>query len=219
MDFQSNRLCLRPAIPQIALAAKYLDDAVSAHISGRPKLAADLIVAANMPAIREWGESLWGKASPYVKFRFVPGAPAILSQAEREKLRMPNTAERQRLHARDGYHCRFCGIPVIRAEVRNRLRELYPDALPWGKTNMTQHPAFQTMWAQYDHVLPHARGGDNDPSNVIITCAPCNFGRMNYTLEEVGLSDPRLREPVQPSWDGLERLLLYRNKPVPIPVG
>lgn len=83
----------------------------------------------------------------------------------------------------------------------------YPDAVPWGRKNSEQHAAFQAMWMQYDHVLPHAKGGTNDLSNVVISCAPCNFGRMEFTLEEVGVEDPRLREPVRSTWDGLERFL------------
>jgi 5-methylcytosine-specific restriction endonuclease McrA len=203
-----GRLCLRPAIPEITLAAEYLDAAISAHMAGDAEKAADLIRAANIPAIRDWVESLWGKASPYLQFRIVLDAPLTQSRAERVALRMPNSEEKRLLLARDGHHCRFCGIPVIRLEIRNRLRKLYPKALPWPTdSNETQHPAFQAMWVQYDHVLPHARGGTNALGNMVITCAPCNFARMNYTLEEVGLADPRLREPIRSSWDGLERLL------------
>ncbi|MCG8043042.1 MAG: HNH endonuclease [Candidatus Thiodiazotropha endolucinida] len=120
---------------------------------------------------------------------------------------MPNDAEKKQLHERDGYHCRFCGVPVIRKEVRSAIKKLYPNALQWERKNIEQHAAFQAMWLQYDHVLPHARGGNNDLENVVITCAPCNFGRMDYLMEEVGISDPREREPVKSSWDGLERIL------------
>jgi hypothetical protein len=63
------------------------------------------------------------------------------------------------------------------------------------------------MWAQYDHVVAHARGGDNSIENTIVTCAPCNFAKMNYTLDELGLSDPRTRHPFKSDWDGLERVL------------
>jgi hypothetical protein len=200
-------LCLRPAIPEIGVAAEYLSAAVSAHLAGDPRSAAGLIRATNLPVIRDWVESLWGKASPYVHFQEVSNAPPILSRADRLLLRMPNQAEKRLLIERDGYHCRFCGIPVIRAEIRNRLRRFYPDALPWPTvSNKAQHPAFQAMWVQYDHVLPHARGGTNEMKNMLIACAPCNFARMNYTLEEIGLADPRLREPVRSGWDGLERL-------------
>ena len=66
---ESFRRCLRDSIPEIADAARYLDAAVSAHHAGRPDLADTLIRLADIPMIREWTESLWGKNSPYVKVR------------------------------------------------------------------------------------------------------------------------------------------------------
>ncbi len=203
----SNRRCFRSPIPEISDAARYLDAAVSAHLAGQNELAESLIRAADMPAIREWTESLWGSASPYVQYRVVAGAPPNLPTDQRIKMRMPSPPEKLLLHQRDGYRCRFCGVPVIRSEIRQALKKLYPNALSWGTRNPEQHAAFQAMWLQYDHLLPHARGGNNDLDNVLITCAPCNFGRMNRTVDEVGLLDPRTREPVQSTWDGLERLL------------
>jgi 5-methylcytosine-specific restriction endonuclease McrA len=160
-----------------------------------------------MASIRDWTESLWGKRSPYVHYRRLPDSPATLERAQRVKFRMPTAEDRRVLHLRDGYHCRFCGIPVIRKEIRERLRKLYPRLSLWGRTNAECHAALQATWAQYDHILPHSRGGDNDLRNIVITCAPCNFGRMSYTLEEVGLADARTREPVISAWDGLERLI------------
>jgi 5-methylcytosine-specific restriction endonuclease McrA len=201
----SDRPCLREPIPEIADAARYLDAAVSAHLVGRFDLAEALIRLADIPAIREWTESLWGANSPYTQYRVVAIAPPIFPKDQRVKVRMPTALEKQLLHQQDGYHCRFCGIPVIRSEIRDRLRKFYPDTLPWGKTNPEQHAAFQALWLQYDHLLPHARGGTNDLDNIVITCAPCNFGRGSYTLEEVGLADPRIREPIHSTWDGLER--------------
>lgn len=192
---------LREPIPEIAQAASILDEAVSHHLAGRADNAQSLIKQANLSIIREWTESLWGTNSPYVKIR--PDASIVkLPKEARIKVRMPNSVEKRNIHARDGYNCRFCGIPVIRAEVRQRIAKIYPI---WGRKNYEQHAAFQAMWAQYDHVLPHSKGGDNDLENVILTCAPCNFARMDYTLEEVGLNDPRAREPVKSSWSGLER--------------
>jgi 5-methylcytosine-specific restriction endonuclease McrA len=196
---------LRAAIPEIAAAAHDLDAAVTAHSAGEFAEAAELIRRTNLDVIRDWTESLWGSKSPYVRLRAIPDAPPSLAKDQRIKVRMPTTAEKRSLFERDGFHCRFCGIPVIRSEVRQRIRAAYPDALPWGTTNPTQHAAFQAMWLQYDHLLPHARGGGNDLNNIVITCAPCNFARMNSTLEEVGLLDPRTRDPVRSSWDGLER--------------
>jgi 5-methylcytosine-specific restriction endonuclease McrA len=206
------RICLRDPIPQIAEAARYLDEAVSAHLAGKSDLAEELIRRADMPEIREWSESLWGKNKTHRNIRMIQNAPASIAREQRTGGRMPPTAVKRALLKRDGYHCRFCGIPVIRETIRRRIKAVYPNALSWGRTNLTQHAAFQAMWVQYDHILPHARGGDNSLDNMVITCAPCNFGRMNYCLEEVGLIDPRTREPVRSSWDGLERFEMRRTR-------
>lgn len=199
------RSCLRQPIAEIRYAASLLDLAVTEHQTGRKEVAAKLIVEANNPLIREWTESIWGSNSSYTQYREVLDIPAILPKEHRVPVRMPSAVEKSLIHQRDGFHCRFCGIPVIRKEIRVKIAAAYPDALPWGRTNQTQHAAFQAMWAQYDHVLPHARGGNNELDNVVLTCAPCNFGRMSFTLEEVGLIDPRTSVPYKSDWDGLER--------------
>lgn len=207
MNKESLRKCLRDPIPEIFDASRYLDAAVSAHLSGNHKLAEELIKYSDMPVLRDWTESLWGSDSPYVKKRNIPGAPPSLHKDQRINVRMPTASEKQELHDRDGYVCRFCGIPVIRMEIRKAIQEEYPSALSWGSKNIEQHAAFQAMWLQYDHVLPHARGGNNELRNIVITCAPCNYGRCDSLVEEVGLLDPRDRDPVKLTWDGLERFL------------
>jgi hypothetical protein len=207
----TGRLCLRPAIPEIGIAAGYLDEAVSAHLANQHDLAKQLIIRANEGEIRaaliEWIESISGKASPYTQYRKVEEAPAR-GKAQRTPYRAPTPAEKRLLHERDGYCCRFCGIPVIRREVRERFRKLYGGVVvPWGNTAKELHAALRVMWAQYDHILPRSRGGNDELNNIVITCAPCNYGRGDYTLAEAGLIDPRARDPIQSPWDGLERLL------------
>ncbi len=202
-----TRSCFRDPIPDFVEACRLLDDAVTSHLSGNNAAAERLIREANMPILRSWLESVWGANSPYVQYRIVPNAPQVLSRSAREEARMPSHKEEKYLHLRDGFHCRFCGLPVIRSQVRQAMARAYPDALPWGRKNADQHAAFQAMWVQYDHIVPHARGGTNDLENIVVACSACNYGRMSYLLEEVGISDPRLRDPVQSSWAGLERFL------------
>ena len=205
-DQNSNlRSCLRDPVPEIFDSARYLDAAVSAHHAGKRAIADELIRLANDPAVREWVESLWGAGGPWTRPLHVEQPVPFMRREERLKVRMPSMADKKALLARDGLHCRFCGIPLIRAETRSLMCQAYPQALPWGIRNVDQHAGFQALWLQYDHLLPHARGGTNDLGNMIVTCAPCNNGRSNLTLEEVGLSDPRLRDPVRSTWDGLER--------------
>jgi len=202
---QTDRHCLRAPIPEVLDVARYLDAAVSAHIAGNLGLAGALIRQADIPSVRQWLDSIWGSKSPYVMYRAIANSPPTLPDDARVGARMPPESVKRELIKRDGYHCRFCGIPVIRSEIRDRVRQIYPDQLQWGNSNATQHAGFQALWLQYDHLLPHSRGGQSVVENMIITCAACNFGRMQFTLEEVGLSDPRNRQPVTSLWDGLER--------------
>lgn len=203
------RVCLRPPIPEIAIAAGLLNDAVTAHIDGRVSEAESLIEQANIPAIREWAKSLVGKNSEYNKPRFrLPRQE--FSAAQRDECRMPSSESKRILHVRYGYHCCFCGTPIFREQVRTRLVDLYPKAIPRSQKEAGRHAAIYVMKAQYDHLVPYSRGGRNDLENLVVTCVPCNFGRNNFTLEEMGLSDPRTSQRVEcivPDWDGLERLL------------
>jgi hypothetical protein len=192
-------------IPEITVAAGHLNLAVTAHLNGDFSEAEDRIRLADIHKISDWTEALWGRS--HALTRRSVGTSSSLPKDERVKARKPRASEIRLLLARDGFHCRFCGIPVIRSEIRKHLQSAYPDALRWGKTNPDKHAAFKALWMQYDHVVPHAHGGTNEVENVIVACAPCNCARMDCTLEEVGLEDPRMRMPVQSSWDGLERLI------------
>jgi hypothetical protein len=198
------RKCLLDPIPEIFEAADYLKASWSAHLRGNIEMAEELIRLADSPRITDWAESLWGAGGPWTRPSLVGDAPTLISKEQRVAARMPSKTEQAALLARDGYHCRFCGIPLIRSETRRRIRNLYPKALRWGNRNGEQHAGFQAMWLQYDHVLPHARGGTNEYDNLIVSCAPCNNGRSNLTLEEAGLADPRLRAPIRSDWRGLE---------------
>lgn len=197
--------CFREPIPELFDVARYLDAAVSAHLAGHTDLASSLFTVANCDKARAWLESIWGKKSQYVCVGAVARPP--VDPAERVPVRMPTKAQIAQLHARDGFHCRYCGIPVVRPEIRKLACQLYPQVVTWGSTNASQHAGFQTLWAQYDHVVPHSYGGTNDLENLVVSCAACNFGKMSYPLEELGLADPRDHAPVQSQWDGLERLL------------
>lgn len=196
------RLCFRKPIPEIFEAAGYLVLAGRAHRAGNSRLAERLITDADIPAIAGWTDSIWGKVTQKVHgFIAVPGSPPLMPLSMRPKPRMPTAATKRALIARDGYHCRFCRIPVIRSETRRRIRMAYPVAARWGTRNLDQHSALQCLWLQYDHLLPNQRGGSSDLENLIVTCGPCNFGRMEHTIEEARMMNP-LDRPLEPSWTG-----------------
>ena len=203
---RAPRLCISIPPPHITDVARYLDAAVTAHLHGDTSLAEQLIRAADMPEIYRWLRPIWANSDLHLRVSHAAPTPSV-SKDLRIKARMPSTAEKQLIHQRDGYTCRFCGMPVIRPEIRARMMRSYPTALRWGRKEAEQHAAFQAMWAQYDHVLPHALGGTNDLDNIVLACAACNFGRGGYSLEDVGVEDPRQRAIAKSQWDGLERFI------------
>ena len=129
---------------------------------------------------------------------------------------MPSRSVERTIYARDGYRCRFCGCRVVLSAARDVMRARVPDAIPWGLTAKDQHGAFFALTATLDHLVPHSRGGTNEADNLLTTCWPCNFGRGDALIEEIGLLDPRSRLPVVDDWDGLARLLRHKG-PAPVP--
>jgi 5-methylcytosine-specific restriction endonuclease McrA len=206
--------CFRAPIPEIFEAAHLLNCAAAAHLSGDPVAADQALRAADMSVIGEWLDSIWlGRNEPYRHVQKVADLPPVLPKSERFKPRDATPEMKRALVARDGHHCRLCGIPLVRPEVRKVLTQHYPKAARWTGIKATeQHRGLQVMWLQYDHVVVHSRGGETTMDNLVVTCPACNFGRDRFMMAEVGLRDPRLH-PRSPcwelwrDWDGLERIL------------
>lgn len=208
------RDCFRDPIPEIFDAANLLDQAVSAHLDGDVARADKCIRAADFPVIGEWLDPIWsGHNNEIRSIRIVEGLPPVLPKEQRCQPRDATPAMKKALLQLDGFHCRLCGIPLVRPEVRKFLKKLYPDAVRWtGTRARDQHRGLQVMWAQYDHVVVHSRGGPTTLENLVVTCPACNFGRDRYMMSEVGLRDPRAHSRSSTwvnwrTWDGLERIL------------
>lgn len=209
-DYLAPRRCLRAPIPELFECAWLLDLAVGAHLNGDRALVVQLLETTNSQTVRDYVESLWGAQAlwpeqvHYKRLRPVPGLP---ERRKGVKDRTPDRQTKRALAARDGFQCRYCGIPVIPADVRMAFAGDYPDLGLWGRTNPTQHAGFQALWLQYDHVLPAALGGTSAMENLVIACAGCNFCKWDHHLDEMGLHNP-LDFPVHKTgWDGLTRYL------------
>jgi len=123
-DFWASRRCLLSPIQEIFDAAELLKQACEAHNLDHVAEAADLIVKADMPILAEWTESLWGPENPEIhRYRKIENLPPLLTKDQKLSQRMPVASVRKRLIRRDGYHCRYCGIPVIRQETRNAIKK------------------------------------------------------------------------------------------------
>jgi 5-methylcytosine-specific restriction endonuclease McrA len=207
------RDCFRDPIPEIFEAATLLSYAAKAHLNGDSGRADALLRAADISAIGDWLDPIWLNPSNNRIGNQVQDLPPVLHKAERHLPRDAPTEMKRALVARDGHHCRLCGLPVVRAEVRKLLNRLYPEAARWsGSKASQQHRGLQVLWLQYDHVVVHSRGGQTSLDNIVVTCAACNYGRDRFMMSEVGLRDPRVyaRAPYwigYREWDGLESLL------------
>jgi len=213
VDYWAPRRCLRDPVPEIGIAAALLGEAADAFLVGDYARAELRIREADRSEIREWIESLWGarKDNPdqqhYHRLRPLDPLRSPLPKALRAPARMPSTADKAEILARDGWNCRYCGIPLVDTRARNVLQRYFPDALRWGVRNVDKHSAFQCMVPEYDHILPHSHGGTSSLENTILCCGPCNCGKFNRLLDEHGLIDPRSRSFEKSDWDGLTRLL------------
>ena len=193
-------------IPEVFEAATLLSQAVDAHLAAHFDLAKRLIAAANISAIKLWREPIESK-TPWKR---LPGDSPSVPKHLRAMPRDASAETRKLALQRDGHHCRFCGMPLIPAETRKAMMAVYGDVIPWSRRISESHAAFDCLTVSYDHVVPHERGGTSDLENIVITCSPCNYGRMNFTLTEVGVMHPS--QPAGPprwagyeTWDGLQR--------------
>lgn len=203
-DFSAPRQCFAIPPQEVYQAVELLDTAADLILAGEHGKAAALITEADKIEVYTFVCRIWGPTDVNIhRYRAVPGAPPKLKTT---KERMPAARVKQDIHLRDGWQCRFCGIRVIWPAALTVIRKMFPDVVRWGSRDAEIHSAFLALKAVVDHILPHSRGGDNDPYNLVTTCGPCNYGRSYWTLEEVGLADPRLRPPVVDGWDGLTRL-------------
>jgi len=193
-------------IPELEIAAKYLDQAVNLIIDNKFELAKELIVRADFLEICEYSLLITGKINPAIHWQKEMPSESERS-IDRAKLRMPSAKIELKIAVRDGWRCRFCETKVISKKARNILHDLFPEQARWGRKNNEKHCGLSALTSSLDHLLPHSRGGTNDPDNLVTACGPCQSGRNQWTLEEVGFNDPRQRKPIVDKWDGLTKLI------------
>ncbi len=203
-----------PLIPEISQCADLLSNAVDAVLRGNDADARALLKQADMPALRIYTERVIGKIDPAIHLQ--SSNPVfdreILGKSDK---RMPSRKAEHEVYVRDGWRCRYCGSRVVAREARARLNKLFPVEARWARANAGRHSGLFTLSVSLDHILPHSRGGSNLPDNLVTACTPCQFGRNQWTLEEVGFAHPRLTEPLVNDWDGLLRIIGHEKRTTP----
>jgi hypothetical protein len=104
---------------------------------------------------------------------------------------------------RDGFVDRYSGNRLVFPAVLRILSVLLPDEFPFHRNwkMIETHPAYWELFPTLDHVVPIARGGQDNETNLVSTSMLRNSAKANWTLEELGWS---LHPPGSLSeWDGL----------------
>lgn len=113
-----------------------------------------------------------------------------------------------RVFVQDGFIDRYSGSRLVFPPVLKVISRVLPTEFPFhAHWKMTEcHIAFWELTAVVDHVVPIARGGTNEETNLITTSMLRNNAKANWTLEELGW---RLLPPGDfRQWDGLMKWFL-----------
>ena len=157
---------------------------------GNLELAIETLRKTNDGKIRDWYVE-HGQMSGFFRLKALgsKSAPKYFGELD------PNTSitnfETQ-VYERDGFKCAYCGNDVVHTRILKRMETLVgPESFRTSGTNAERHGTVFILRATADHVVPISRGGRTELSNLVTSCWSCNYGKSSYTLEEIGLKDPR----------------------------
>lgn len=89
---------------------------------------------------------------------------------------------------RDGFIDRYSGKRLVFPPVLKIMSNALPMDFPYHPHwKMDQcHVAYWELYPTVDHVVPLARGGNGDETNLVCTSMLSNGAKANWTLEELG---------------------------------
>jgi len=182
-------------------------DAVRLAAEGEAESARTQLGRVRARELQDWYIEHAQMAGRFRKMHFGTSQPAT-EGVDLDPLRSPQRFTKTVLR-RDGYHCRYCGVGLVPKQVLQAFGDVVGrDAFGLKGRNVERHGVVLAFRANVDHVVPWAQGGRTDMDNLVSCCWGCNYGKSNYTLEEIGLDDPRHRPVGEANgWDGLTSLL------------
>jgi len=202
--FKKMRRSFLHPIPQIEVAINYLAETADFLLARNPEEASNSLVKADIKEIAEFYQLVAGSTKHPIHWQH--RQPKSIPLKDRVECRMPSLKLEEFIFNRDGWKCRFCATRVVSRRARKILIKLFPQETHWVTKEYDRHAALHCQAASLDHILPHSRGGNNSETNLVTACGPCQFGRNQWTIEEVGFFDPREYPPLMDEWDGLSRI-------------
>jgi len=191
----------------------YFSESVQFLSKGESQKALNLLQKTRESEIRDFFV-LHGQQSAYFRFQGIAKSKVDPKVSGIVNPRMDSSIELE-IFKRDKYCCRYCGIGVIHKKLlKDYALAIGLENFPIGSTNATRHGVVLGFQAVVDHVHPYSDGGQTDATNLVTSCWSCNYGKSNYTVAELGLDDPRERDPVGiPGWNGRTDINLDQELP------
>ena len=167
--------------------------AVEAFIAGNKNLCLEIIGQIRTAEITEWYIEHGQMSGRHRKLQLNIPPPETIDIDLRDPVRSPAKLQKQ-VFERDSYHCRYCGGKLISQEfLKTFIKRLNSPLFSRGETNLNTHGIIHLTWPVADHVIPWNKGGQTSLDNLVSSCAPCNYGKDGYTIEQLGLIDPLTR--------------------------
>jgi hypothetical protein len=188
-----------PVPPRFVEQVPVLADAIRSGAAGDRTRALAILSGIPSSEPREWGRE-HGQVAGSKRCRGMTKGDRAATRSKRTiPLRL-----RQRVHQRDGYRCRYCDMPVIDREALKAFAAfINGPQFTFGDTIDSRHGIALLATAQLDHLVAHSAGGGTIDDNMVTACWTCQFGKDGFSLEQLGIDDPRLRDPRMGTWDGL----------------
>ncbi len=176
--------------------------AVEAFIAGNKNLCLEIIGQIRTAEITEWYIEHGQMSGRHRKLQLNIPPPETIDIDLRDPVRSPAKLQKQ-VFERDSYHCRYCGGKLISQEfLKTFIKSLKSPLFSRGETNLNTHGIIHLTWPVADHVIRWNKGGRTSLDNLVSSCAPCNYGKDGYTIEQLGLIDPFTRPAKISDWDG-----------------
>jgi len=204
-------LCDRPF--DFQLSFQQLEKAIEFAVNGQRDLGLEHLNMTRHLEIREWFITSAQVAGPrrHAELGHLEAQEPEIPAEEQDTRDIPVPLARTILD-RDRYQCRYCHIPVIYKTEAKKLQVLFgTENFRVSKSNRIAHGTLRAFYNSFDHVLPLSRGGTTSLDNLVTACYPCNFGKDNFTLNQLGLLSPFESMPNESKHDGFTTLLRRRT--------
>ena len=202
-----NQYSPLPQLPWFEEELQKFIEAVDLFIAGKKDYSIEKLNTIRNDELKDWSIEHGQMSGMHRMNNLQKDKPTAIDISLRDPLRSPKKFEKV-VFERDGHRCRYCGVKLVSNQFFSKFIKSFDNAFfRKGPTNLDTHGIIHIFNPVADHVIPWNLGGRTSPDNLVSSCGPCNYGKAGYTIEQIGIHNPLLRDPIVDNWDGLTSYL------------